>query len=96
MGEYFKPVFPRDWYEDAACRGMSLDRFFGFGDTLGLGQGVRSEDRTRLREAKAICRSCPVQPQCLEHALTQPERFGIWGGKTRKERHDIRRRRALR
>ena len=32
----------------------------------------------RIREGKQICRTCPVLNQCLTHALTIPEPYGIW------------------
>lgn len=41
-------------------------------------------------KAKAICDTCPVQPECLHHALTQPEKHGIWGGTTPRQRQQIR------
>lgn len=40
--------------------------------------------------AKAICRACPVQQECLTHALVNAERFGIWGGKSERERRRLR------
>jgi WhiB family redox-sensing transcriptional regulator len=43
------------------------------------------------REAKAICRQCPVRDQCLEYGLG--EHFGIWGGTSGRERQRIRRQR---
>jgi len=45
-------------------------------------------DRATL--AKQICRRCPVQPECLEHALTHNE-CGIWGGTTETGRRQLRR-----
>lgn len=41
------------------------------------------------REAKAECRKCPVQVDCLEIALERGEPSGIWGGKTTSERRSI-------
>ncbi len=32
------------------------------------------------REAKRICLGCEVKDACLEYALANDERFGIWGG----------------
>lgn len=43
---------------------------------------------------KAICQTCPVQPECLEYAVANFERFGIWGGLTERERRGIKRRTA--
>ena len=43
------------------------------------------------REAKAVCQSCEVREECLEYALANDERFGIWGGLSERERRRIRR-----
>jgi WhiB family redox-sensing transcriptional regulator len=44
-----------------------------------------------IDRAKAICRTCPVQPECLEHALAY-EVHGVWGGTDLPEREAMRRR----
>ena len=56
------------WFTQAACIGVDPEMFF--------------PDRgAPVREAKAVCRSCPVCRDCLKFALSEPaERFGIWGG----------------
>jgi WhiB family redox-sensing transcriptional regulator len=36
-----------------------------------------------------------VREQCLEYALANGEKFGIWGGLSERERRRIRRQRAL-
>jgi WhiB family redox-sensing transcriptional regulator len=41
---------------------------------------------------KKICATCPVTEQCLEFAMENDERFGVWGGKTERERRKLRRR----
>ena len=43
------------------------------------------------REAKRICAGCEVRAECLEWALTNDERFGIWGGLSERERRPLRR-----
>ena len=40
--------------------------------------------------AKAVCRACAVQVDCLTEAMGDPDREGIWGGTTEKERRRIR------
>ena len=68
------------WREHAACTNTGIDFF---PETTG-----RSHHRNA---ALQLCRQqCPVQAQCLEHALTTPERHGIWGGHTADDRHTIR------
>lgn len=41
------------------------------------------------REAKRICRRCPIRDACLEYALVNGERFGIWGGQSERERRRL-------
>ena len=43
------------------------------------------------REAKRVCQSCTVRTECLEYALAQDERFGIWGGLSERERRKLKR-----
>ena len=61
------------WARRAACRSAEPDTFF-------------PEKGGSTRESKRICATCPVIDECLEFALTNGERFGIWGGKTERER----------
>ena len=68
------------WRQKAACRGVDPDIFYP----------VSEED---AEEAKAICNQCPVQQACLEWALSNREREGVWGGATERERRRIIRRR---
>lgn len=35
---------------------------------------------------------CDVRDQCLEYALQNDERFGIWGGLSERERRKLKRR----
>jgi WhiB family transcriptional regulator, redox-sensing transcriptional regulator len=43
------------------------------------------------REAKRVCRGCEVRAECLEYALENDERFGIWGGLSERERGQVKR-----
>lgn len=38
---------------------------------------------------RMFCDLCPVQGECLEYALSNRERHGIWGGTTEKERRAL-------
>lgn len=78
------------WQRDAACREAVI------------GRSIRSRvhaffpDRGRPAErAKAVCATCPVWRECLEYALADHEREGVWGGTTEKERRVILRARRL-
>jgi WhiB family redox-sensing transcriptional regulator len=42
------------------------------------------------RDAKRVCAGCPVRMECLEYALGNDERFGIWGGLSERERRRVR------
>src|SRR5947208_10972848 len=64
------------WRQRAACRGVDPEVFYPVSD----------DDAD---EAKAICAQCPVRQACLEYALTNRERDGVWGGATERERRRI-------
>ncbi len=68
------------WRQRAACRGVDPDIFYPVSDE-------------EAEDAKSICRQCPVQELCLEWALTNREKEGVWGGATERERRRIIRRR---
>ena len=78
------------WQDRAACRGMDAPLFFGPDGE------PRPERETREAKAKAVCQLCPVRVQCLDYALRNSIRHGIWGGLNEKERTPERRRRARR
>ena len=69
-----------DWQLNAACRGMASTWFFHPPDERGDARD------SRINNAKAVCRTCPVLTDCLTHALTIPEPYGIWGGLSEDER----------
>jgi len=69
---------------------MPLALFFG-------PEGERKQQREqREHAAKAICARCPARVECLEYALTTPEKYGVWGGMGEDERVTERRRRMRR
>lgn len=45
------------------------------------------------REAKVVCKACPVIAECLADALDNRTEFGVWGGMTERERRALLRRR---
>jgi len=71
-----------DWKSRANCMGVDPDLFF-------------PERGMSTREAKEVCRGCVVREDCLEYALANGEKFGIWGGLSERERRRIRRARAM-
>ena len=82
MGIIAKPDLDTDWKDSSNCLGEDPDLFF-------------PERGASTREAKEVCRGCIVQEDCLEYALANGEKFGIWGGMSERERRRIRRQRAL-
>ena len=72
----------KSWQDLANCLGVDPDLFF-------------PERGASTREAKEVCRGCVVRDDCLEYALANGEKFGIWGGMSERERRRIRRQRAL-
>ena len=65
------------WRLDALCAETDPEAFF-------------PEKGGSTREAKRVWTGCTVRAQCLEFALTNDERFGIWGGLSERERRRIR------
>jgi WhiB family redox-sensing transcriptional regulator len=67
------------WQADSLCAQTDPEAFF-------------PEKGGSTRDAKKICASCDVRGQCLEYALQNDERFGIWGGLSERERRKLRHR----
>jgi WhiB family redox-sensing transcriptional regulator len=78
-------------WSNAACKGRT-DVFYGPDDETPEAREFRE------RRAKAICATCPVliRRDCLEHALTFPEKHGVWAGRTAGEIGNLRRARSHR
>lgn len=66
------------WQSEALCAQTDPEAFF-------------PEKGGSTRDAKRICESCDVRAQCLEYALANDERFGIWGGLSERERRRLKR-----
>jgi WhiB family redox-sensing transcriptional regulator len=67
------------WQERALCAQTDPEAFF-------------PEKGGSTREAKRVCLSCEVRVECLEYALANDERFGIWGGLSERERRRVKKR----
>jgi len=72
----------QDWQSRANCMGVDPELFF-------------PERGSSTREAKEVCRGCVVKSECLEFAIANGEKFGIWGGMSERERRRVRRARVL-
>jgi WhiB family redox-sensing transcriptional regulator len=82
LAELLDAAPERSWQRQANCMGVDPDLFF-------------PERGASTREAKEVCRGCVVREECLEYALANSEKFGIWGGLSERERRRIRRARSL-
>ena len=69
------------WQERALCAQTDPEAFF-------------PEKGGSTREAKRVCGVCDVKVECLEYALSNDERFGIWGGLSERERRRLKRSQA--
>jgi len=45
------------------------------------------ENADTTKDAKRICRSCPIIVECLKGALARKEPWGVWGGMNTRERN---------
>lgn len=71
------------WKADAACRGEPHQAFFP------------DNPDTVPAEVRALCSTCPVREDCLEHGL-EFEPYGIWGGTSEAAIGRLRRRQTRR
>ncbi|MEO7130692.1 MAG: WhiB family transcriptional regulator [Dermatophilaceae bacterium] len=67
------------WQERGLCAQTDPEAFF-------------PEKGGSTRDAKKVCVECPVRQECLEYALSNDERFGIWGGLSERERRKLKKR----
>jgi len=69
-------AMPGDWVRAALCAQVDPDLWFPEkgGSTAG---------------AKKVCERCPVTQECLQFALDNEQRFGIWGGRSERERRAL-------
>jgi WhiB family redox-sensing transcriptional regulator len=62
-----------DWWDRAACAEADPEAWF-------------PEQGGSNREAKKVCMSCDVTGECLDYALTNDIRHGVWGGLSAHQR----------
>jgi len=76
-----------EWYSDAACNTvvhpeLNADEWF-------------PERGSSTKKAKEICYSCPVKERFFVQSFERGKRFGVWGGKSERERRAIRKERKM-
>lgn len=81
---------PPEWHGRAKCLGSRPALFYPE-----KGEG---EDATAVaKAAKAVCNGqdgmppCQAKQECLQYALDHHEKFGVWGGRTERERNSLKR-----
>lgn len=72
----WEPPERERWMDLAACAQTDPEMFF-------------PEKGGTARDAKKVCRGCPVAGECLAYALRRDERWGIWGGLSERERRRL-------
>jgi len=78
-----------DWRDEALCASEGHDP-----DLFDIGRNA-SPHGPAAKKAKAVCRRCDVEGDCLEAALVEEGdvpirlRFMVRGGTTPRERHEI-------
>lgn len=65
-----------DWFDDRACIGVPTNVFY-------------PDNRSRPIVALRICDRCPVRRQCLQRALDNGEKYGVFGGMTANQRKNL-------
>jgi WhiB family redox-sensing transcriptional regulator len=90
-----RPLFVREadeqpWAEQALCAQIGGEAWFPE-------KGDVDDPKTNafsVSTAKKVCARCPVRTPCLDYALRNDERFGVWGGTTERERRRLKKERA--
>ncbi|MDP9801346.1 WhiB family redox-sensing transcriptional regulator [Arcanobacterium wilhelmae] len=77
------PAEDLSWMEDALCAQTDPDIFY-------------PEKGGSTAPATSICRNCPVRAECLDYAVTNDIRHGIWGGTSDNDRKRMSRERKAR
>jgi WhiB family redox-sensing transcriptional regulator len=70
-----------NWRERANCRGIDPNLF----------HPERGSNGHDMATAKQVCAGCSVRKECLEYALDNMEKVGVWGGLSERERRRVRR-----
>lgn len=84
MSTPFEVLEVQRWMKDAACKGNTEGNWFPE-------NGITAS----VKLAISICNQCAVKQECLNYAVPQPELQGIWGGKSHRQRRNLRMGRAV-
>lgn len=67
----------RSWIKNAACKGSKANFF------------PKMMGESGVREAVAVCHSCPVAVRCVQYAINNNIKHGVWGGFTARGRREL-------
>jgi WhiB family redox-sensing transcriptional regulator len=71
-------IAPEPWTAQALCAQVDSDMFF-------------PEKGGSPKDAQKVCHDCDVKTECLQYALDNDERFGVWGELTERQRRRLKR-----
>ncbi|HET8884472.1 MAG TPA: WhiB family transcriptional regulator [Candidatus Saccharimonadales bacterium] len=81
---------PLSWLQDAACAETSDTKTASAKSPESKTPDLFYPDRGGSASlAKKVCSICSVRPQCLDFALANDEKFGVWGGLSERERRKM-------
>jgi len=73
------PGNANSWRKQAACRGLDPNVFIP----------QKKDSKDTIHYDKTICDGCQVKQPCLEYALANRAKLGLWGGTTPKQREKL-------
>ncbi len=76
------------WMKYGACNGVDPNVFF---PELKAGRGNKQINEPSVQKALSFCKVCEVRPECLNYALTNHIKDGIWGGMSEGARDRLKR-----
>lgn len=77
-----------DWRDAAACRNKNPRTWFPWPTGHDFGR-YASEAKATAKPAIEVCNGCPVRVACLEFAITNGEKDGVWGGMIPTDRRKL-------
>lgn len=89
------------WFDEGACKGSEKIFMKTYNALLTPGrrkageQDVPKPSRNTLKALNICNAHCNVRRECLEYAIHHRMDWGVWGGTTPVERHNIRVSRGL-
>lgn len=84
----------QEWREKASCKGVDANIFVPLGIKIKANRHGRVKEtrhgRGTYAVARTFCASCPVVSECLDYAVREVIEYGMFGGKTPRERRALR------